>query len=123
MKTKAEITQEALSRIEKLEKGQPVTNICAGESNPTRLSFFQGLIVKTRKNKFGMPITERWARCSNKKGSSWNTGVEMIYPGHIDYSECQKLFKPIHAVFFPQKPQNPATDCPGNNAFNGLDGV
>lgn len=100
MQTKADIAQEALSRITKIAAGHPVTNICAGESNPTRLAYFVALVVKQRRNKYGILHTERWARCTDKKGKSWNVGMEVIYPGHIDYAECCKMFAPIHAVMF-----------------------
>jgi hypothetical protein len=98
VQTKADIAKEALSRITGLQKGCPVTNICAGISNPRRLSFFVGLVVKQRKNKYGILLTERWARCTDKEGNFWNTGIEVIYPGHIDYDECCKMFAPIHAL-------------------------
>ena len=100
METKAEIVKESLVRIAKMNKGDPVTNICAGEKNPNRLAYFVQLVVKKHKNRYGIVHTDLWAKCTDNHGTFWNTGVEVIYPGHIDYEESSKMFDPIHAVLF-----------------------
>lgn len=65
-----------------LQFGDPVTNVCAGESNPHRHGFFV-----RRCNKL-IEITD-------KRGSFWKTDHEVIFPGHLDIAKCEELFAPI----------------------------
>lgn len=61
----------------------PVTNVCAGPNNPHRLGYFVryargGLIEMT-----------------DKAGAFWSADAEVIFAGHLEYSECERLFQPI----------------------------
>ena len=85
---RAEMYQQALKRVRAIEFGEPVTNICASERNPQRLAYFVSLDAK------------RLAKCTDRKGKFWQTGIEVVYPGHLDYAECNRLFDPVHAVLF-----------------------
>lgn len=100
MQTKSDLLNAALARIALMNKGDPVTNVCAGSLNPRRKAYFCALITKKRTNKYGIVQTTNLVKCTDKKANYWTTGVEVIYPGHIDYAECCKLFEPIHAVMF-----------------------
>lgn len=73
---------EAVARMTALAFGDPVTNVCAGEKNPHRHSF----VVSHGKT---------WVKCTDKKGEFWETGIEVIYPGHLDSETCERLFAPI----------------------------
>lgn len=87
---RAEMYQQALKRVRAIEFGEPVTNICAGERNPQRLAYFVAVVGK------------RLAKCTDRKGLFWSTGIEVVYPGHLDYAECSRLFDPVWTVLFGQ---------------------
>ena len=76
------VKNETKARIKPLVFGDPVTNVCAGEGNPYR----QGYFVRTGKD---------CVECTDKKGGFWWVGTEVIFAGHLEYEECEKLFKPI----------------------------
>lgn len=67
--------------------GDAVTNVCAGESNPQRHGYF------VRRCGEHIEITD-------KHGQFWKTGKAVIFPGHLDYPECERLYEPIHAKQF-----------------------
>ena len=90
-----EIRAESKIRMSKLKKGDQVTNICAGDKNPRRLSCFVSYIEKSRKNKYGVIMTEHHAKCQNSTGESWLTDIDVIYPGSLSMEECEKLFSPV----------------------------
>jgi hypothetical protein len=77
------IHDAAIKRVNKIEFGDPITNICAGENNPIRLGYF---VKSNRRN-----VTS-----TDKKGRFSDIGIEVIYPGHLDMDECKRLF---HAVW------------------------
>ena len=90
---KSEMLQQARKRVRAMEFGDPVTNICAGENNPLRLAYFVSFDGK------------QYAKCTDRKGKFWNTGIEVVYPKHLDFAECTRLFDPVHAVLFPREPK------------------
>lgn len=100
-----QLHQESLERLKSLEFGQPVTNICAGENNPLRLAYFVSLDVKRHTNKYGVIHTEHLAKCTDNKGKFWRTGIDVVYPGHLEIAECERLFAPVHAAMFGAAPQ------------------
>lgn len=79
------ILSESKKRMRGIKFGDPVTNICASDSNPRRLSYF---IRRTGKKR-------QYAQCTDKKGKFWETGIDVIYPGHIDLEKCKELFAPV----------------------------
>jgi len=83
--------EAAKVRMKALKFGDPVTNICAGEKNPTRLSFY-------------VSHTNKWARCTDKKGKFWETGIEVIHPGHLDTETSAALFAPVWQARFGEPP-------------------
>jgi hypothetical protein len=78
------IKDEARKRVRLLKFGDEVTNICAGEQNPSRVAYFVRL-----KNK-GSEV-----ECTDKKGSFWLTECSVIYPGNLDKAKCAELFQPV----------------------------
>ena len=106
----ARIRAEAKDRMATLQRGQPVTNVCAGETNPGRHCYFVEYVIKSYTNKYGIEHHDYWARCRDKKGKKWLTGIEVVFPGHLDYAECRKIFKPIwEAQFGKSKPSPPVS--------------
>jgi hypothetical protein len=87
--------KDNLARIKAMKPGDPVTNICAGESNPIRLGKFVCLVEKSRENKWGIVHTSRWAKMKDSNGNLHNIDIEVVYAGHLDYAECQRLFAPV----------------------------
>ena len=81
--------------MKELSFGDPVTNICAGDINPRRHSYFVEHVKKSCKTVGGFPYTEHLAKCTDRKGKFWQTEIDVIYPGHLDYEECQRLFAPV----------------------------
>jgi hypothetical protein len=94
MQARIELKTFATQRIEKLQIGDPITNICAGDTNPHRLAYFVGITRKSRKNKYGIVHHEIFVRCS-KNGKNWDAGIEVIYPGHLSVEESRLLFEPV----------------------------
>lgn len=76
------IRQEAKKRVSKLEFGDAITNICAGRDNPHRHSYF----VQRKKDS---------VKCTDKKGRFWETAIDVIYSGHLEYGTCEALFEPV----------------------------
>lgn len=97
---RSELLEESKKRVGNMQFGEPVTNVCAGEGNPTRHSYFVSLDVKSRKNRFGITHRDYSARCTDKKGKFWNTDIKVIFPGHLSAERCAELFAPIHKVQF-----------------------
>ena len=89
------IKDEALKRMGSIQFGSYVTNVCAGEGNPTRHGYFVEHVRKSRKTVGGLPYTEHWAKCTDRKGKFWNTDIKVIYRGHLDMDECKTLFQPV----------------------------
>lgn len=95
MADKQEIHAEAIKRMGGLSFGDPVTNVCAGSGNPQRHAYFVEHVRKSKKTCGGFPYTEHYAKCTDRKGKLWNTGIKVIYPGHLSAEECTRLFTPI----------------------------
>jgi hypothetical protein len=95
MSAKLKILQESIERVKAIDFGEPITNVCAGESNPHRHSFFVKFKIKRRTNGFGVVHKQHLVRCTDKKGKFWDTYIDVIYPGHLPYDECLKLFEPV----------------------------
>lgn len=100
MKSRSEILEESKKRVREINFGDPVTNICAGLENPRRHSLFVEYVVKTRNNLFGIPHSDYWAKCTDGKGSFWNTDIRVIFPGHLSYEKSTELYRPVHASEF-----------------------
>lgn len=83
-----------------MEFGEPVTNVCAGDGNPTRQGYFVSLDVKSRKNGSGITHREYTARLTDKKGKFWNVGIKVIFPGHLSDEESRDIYAPIHGAEF-----------------------
>ena len=95
MEARIKIRNDAKERMKSITFGQAVTNVCAGDSNPRKWSYFCEYVVKTRKNRFGVSHSERYAKLTDRKGNFWNTDIEVIYSGHIVGDKCRDLFEPI----------------------------
>ena len=91
---------EAKKRVKSINFGDPITNICAGDTNPTRLSYFVEFVTDSYRNKYGITHNNYYAKCTNGKGKFWNVGIEVIYPGHIDYKTASKMFMPIRDILW-----------------------
>ena len=89
------IKADAIERMRALSFGDPVTNVCAGEGNPTRLGYFVEYQRKNKQTAGGLPYAEHWAKCTDKKGRFWNVDIKVVFAGHLAMDECQKLFAPI----------------------------
>ncbi len=92
---KLAILNASKERVRSIQFGEPVTNVCAGEGNPHKHSYFVGYVVKSHKNRFGLTHSDHLARCTDRKGKFWNTDIEVIYSGHLDSDKCTELFEPI----------------------------
>lgn len=79
-----EIRDATRERMKSIQFGDPVTNICAGDSNPIRLSYF------VRYN-----IPSHTVECTDKKDNFYKMDADVIYPGHLPYAECRELFQPV----------------------------
>lgn len=82
MLERIKIKNESKKRIRSLEFGEPVTNICAGPKNPMRHCWF----VQNKGSD---------ARCTDKKGTFWDIGIEVIHRGHLAEDKCKELFEPV----------------------------
>lgn len=81
------IRSESLKRVKAIDFGSPVTNICAGEKNPSRHAYF----VRSGKG---------YVTCTDKKGRFWDTDIDVIHPGHLPYDQCEMLFAPVWNLKF-----------------------
>lgn len=95
MSARLQILNDSIERVKGIQFGDPITNICAGDGNPQRLAFFVKYTVKQHKNRFGFVHRYHFVRCTDNKGKFWNTGIQVIYPGHLPYDECKALFEPV----------------------------
>ena len=82
-----EMIQAATERVSNISFGDQVTNICAGDNNPTKRSFF-------------VSASRGYVQCTDKKGKFWKTGIEVIFPGHLSDEKCEELFAPIHKILY-----------------------
>lgn len=81
------ILDESRKRVRALVFGEPVTNVCAGEINPWRHSYF----VKCKGD--NVQLTDR-------RGKFGNFGCEVIYAGHLSSEECMDRFEPFWQAQF-----------------------
>lgn len=95
-----DMMNRSIKRMRQLSFGDPVTNICAGKDNPLRLGQFVEYITKSRRNRFGIVHTDRFARIRCSNGKFVDTGIDVIYPGHLSESECAELFAPVWQAKF-----------------------
>ena len=102
-KDRTDLRKQSVDRIKKMEFGDPITNVCAGDNTPNRNSYFAEYKIKSHKNKFGVTHREHFARCTNRKGKFWETDIEFIFPGHLNYAESDEIFSPIHEVLYRQQ--------------------
>lgn len=105
---KAEITKESERRIGGIQFGDPITNICAGEGNPHRHSYFVARDDKSYKSSFGIRHTDRLVKCTNRKGKFWLTGIDVIYPGHLTAADAAELYAPVWQAQFGKLQKEPA---------------
>lgn len=85
------MSEADIARMQALKPGDPVTNICAGDENPHRHATFICCEIVRCENKYGIAMTSHFAQCSDGK-RTWRTGIEVIYPGHLDMPTCEALF-------------------------------
>ena len=93
-----ELFNESIARVKKLQFGDPITNICAGDNNPRRHAYFVELHVSERKNKYCIVHKEYSVKCTDSKGKFWRTNPVVIYPGHISYKQARELYSVVRAV-------------------------
>lgn len=98
------IHDESIARMKTLTAGEPVTNICAGEKNPHLHAFFVAYVVDSRKNRYGLVHKSHWAKCTDKKGEFWKTGIDVIYPGTLDVETRERLFAPVWQANYGKSP-------------------
>jgi hypothetical protein len=82
-----EVLREARERAKSYRFGDQVTNVCAGDGNPRR----HALYVSHGKNT---------VKCTNGKGSFWDTGIEVVFPGKLHPEKCKELFSPIWQAIY-----------------------
>lgn len=96
--------EESVARMKSLNFGDPVTNVCAGDKNPMLHSFFVAYKVESRTNRYGVTHRSHWAKCTDKKGSFWNIGIDVIHPGHLSSEDRTRLFAPVWQAIYGDKP-------------------
>lgn len=84
------VREDAMVRMNSLEFGQRITNVCAGIGNPRRHCLFVGKDYRTRRGH-----TERYAKCTDGKGKFWSTGIEVIFPEWISHEDADLHWKAI----------------------------
>ena len=94
-----QLSIESKERVRKLEFGQPVTNVCAAHPS-RRHSYFVEYVVKASKSRGGVMHRQHFAKCTDRKGNFWNTGIEVIFAGHLSDDKCKQLFDPIHKALY-----------------------
>jgi len=87
--------EASVARMQALQFGEPVTNICAGDKNPHLHAFFVAYVVDSYTNRYGVVHRSHYAKCTDKKGRSWKTQIDVIYPGHLDAETRAALFEPV----------------------------
>ena len=90
---------KSIERILLMKKGDLITNICAGDKNPTKYSRFDSYVKKTTKNKYKIEHVEYFVKCTDGK-RKWLTEINVIYPGRLSSGECKKLFSPVWELSF-----------------------
>lgn len=100
LQPKLDLLNKSKERVKAMKFGDPVTNVCAGDRNPRRHSYFVEYKVKSHKNRFGVIHKYYSARCTDGKGKFWNGGLEVTFPGHLSYEESKEIYAPIHAIEF-----------------------
>ena len=88
--TRAEMMKEARNRAKGIAFADPITNVCAGNNNPTKRAFF-------------VSASREFVKCTNKKGKFWDTAIEVIFPGHLTDAMCDELFAPIWGAIYGKK--------------------
>lgn len=88
------INEAANERISKIKPGDKITNVCAGKENQRRHAYFVKKVAKT-KSICGVPHTEWFIECTDKKGNFWKTDFQVIFSGHLNFEKCKELFEPI----------------------------
>jgi hypothetical protein len=96
---KSEMMEQAKKRVNKLEFGDPVTNVCAGHPERKHAYFCQ-LVTKSRTNRAGVTHRQYYAKCTNRKGAFFDVGIEVIFAGHLPDDECKELFAPIWGAMY-----------------------
>ena len=94
-----EVREAAKLRISELRKGDEVTNVCAGENNPTRHAKFVSHVTKRRKNKYDVEHTEHFAKLTGD-GRTWQVGIDVVFKGRLNNEQCQELFHPIWEAYY-----------------------
>ena len=95
---KHEIRLESEKRMIELKKGDEVTNICTGESNPMHHCYFVAYLLKPYKNKYGIPMCDHFAQCRKYINGKYHVSkfdINIIHKGHLSQEECDKLFDPV----------------------------
>ena len=100
LEKRLEIKNASKRRVQAMQFGDPVTNVCAGSSSPLRHVYFVEYIVDTYVNRYGIEHSNYIAKCTDKKGKFLNIDIEVIYPGHLDNARCEELFKPIWEMHY-----------------------
>ena len=90
MQDRIDIKAKSKERIKALSFGDPVTNICAGENNPHRHSYFVAFKIKSHRNKYDIIHNEYLAKCTDRKGNFWHTNIDVIISDHLDYDKCEE---------------------------------
>lgn len=99
LQARLEIKNQAKERVKTMTFGEPVTNVCAGEGNPRRHSYFVEYVVGGYTNKAGIRHNDYLAKCTDRKGKFWKTDIEVIYAGHLDSEKCKELFEPVWKAY------------------------
>lgn len=94
---------EVKDRIKHLSFGDKVTNVCAGDNNPCRLSSFVKVKSHSRRNRYGITHTQRYVMCTDGRGKFWETTPEVIFPGHLSVEESDRLYRPIWEAKYGKK--------------------
>lgn len=84
---RAEQSKLADERLRGVKFGDPITNVCASDKNPHRLAYYvrkKGDLVQA----------------TDKKGKFWDTQKDVIFSGHLDKKECERLYAPIWEAHF-----------------------
>jgi hypothetical protein len=87
------IKNESKARMQTLNSGDQVTNICAGVMG--RYLTFVEYKIKSRKNKFGITHREYLARCQFGNRKTGDFEIDVIHKGRLSKEECKELFEPV----------------------------
>lgn len=103
MESKISLRDASIARMRALTFGDPVTNVCAGENNPSLHAFFVAYEAKSHKNRYGLVHRSHWAKCTDRKGKFWNADIDVVHPGHLDATTRSELFEPVLRAQFGTK--------------------